>query len=131
MTRAPMKHLRTVMIGLLILLIPGGAFAQPQTQEQVQERLVDLARKATQEANSATGKFNAGDTAGGCSDLRAAAADTAGSLDLVQPLSGLIGQDTALLEGTRNRMLQDVLSMSAALTSQKQDMDAQIAARCD
>jgi len=119
------------MIGLLILLIPGGAFAQPQTQEQIQERLVDLARKATQEANSATGKFNVGDTAGGCSDLRAAAADTAGSLDLVQPLSGLIGQDTALLEGTRNRMLQDVLNMSAALTSQKQDMDAQIAARCD
>ena len=104
--------------------------AWAQTQEQVQEHLVDMVNKAEQEASSASGKFKANDTAGGCADLRAAAADTAASLDLARQLSGLISQDTALNEDTRGRMLQDVLSLSATLVSQKQGMDTQITARC-
>jgi hypothetical protein len=121
------KRLAPVFICLCFI----AANARAQTQEQVQEHLVDSVNKAEQHANSATEKFKANDTAGGCTDLRAATADTAASLDLARQLSGLISQDTALNEETRGRMLQDVLSLSATLVSQKQGMDTQITARCN
>jgi hypothetical protein len=114
---------------ICLCLIATGARAQ--TQEQIQEHLVDSVKTAEQEANSAGAKFKANDTAGGCTDLRAAAADTTGSLELARQLSGLISQDTALNEETRGRMLQDVLSLSATLVSQKQAMDTQITAHCN
>ena len=120
---------RLAPVFLCLSLIATGARAQ--TQEQVQEQLVDSVKTAEQHANNATEKFKANDTAGGCADLRAASADTAGSLELARQLSGLISQDTALNEETRGRMLQDVLSMSATLVSQKQGMDTQITARCN
>ncbi|HTM80749.1 hypothetical protein [Asticcacaulis sp.] len=114
---------------ICLCLIATGAWAQ--TQEQVQERLVDSVKTAEQEANSAAAKFKANDAAGGCTDLRATAADTAASLELARQLSGLISENTALNEETRGRMLQDVLSLSATLVSQKQGMDTQITARCN
>ena len=114
---------------ICLCLVATGARAQ--TQEQVQERLVDSVKTAEQHADSATEKFKVNDAAGGCTDLRAAATDTAGSLELARQLSGLMSQDTALNEETRGRMLQDVLSLSATLVSQKQGMDTQITARCN
>lgn len=120
------KRLAPVFICLCFI----AASAWAQTQEQVQEYLVDSVNTAEQAANSATEKFKANDTAGGCADLRAAATDTANSLELARQLSGLISENTALNEETRGRMLQDVLSLSATLVSQKQGMDTQITARC-
>ena len=125
----PISPKRLAPVFICFCLIANGAWAQ--TQEQVQEQLVDSVKAAEQHASSATEKFKANDTAGGCTDLRDAAADTAGSLELARQLSGLISQDTALNEETRGRMLQDILGMSATLVSQKQGMDTQITARCN
>lgn len=119
------------LVPAFICLCLFGTGARAQTQEQIQEQLVDSVKTAEQHAGSATEKFKVNDAAGGCADLRAAATDTAGSLELARQLSGLMSQDTALNEEARGRMLQDVLSLSATLVSQKQGMDTQIIARCN
>jgi hypothetical protein len=126
MIRASLK--RRLAIMALSALCAAPAYAQ--TQEQVQERLVDTIRKAGQETSRAAEKFRANDAGGGCAELRAAVADTAAGLELARQLSGLINQDTALNENTRDRMLQDVLALSATLASQKQGLAAQIATGC-
>ncbi len=121
------KRLPSILICLC--LVAGRASAQ--SQEQAQERLVDTVNRAEQMTSRAGEKFQAGDTAGGCVDLRAATTDSQTSLDLVRQLAGQIGQDTTLHDDTRDQMLQDLQNMSARLTSQKQTLDARISARCN
>jgi len=114
---------------ICLCLVAGGAWAQ--TQEQVQEQLVDTVKRAEQVTARAGEKFKAGDTTGGCSDLHAASADSHASLDMIRQLSGQIRQDDTLHDDTRNQMLQDLQGMGARLTSQKQNLDAQVVAHCN
>ena len=102
-----------------------------QTQEQVQENLVDMVNKAKREASSATEKFTLSNTSGGCADLRAAATDTAASLALARQVYRLISQNSAISDETRGQMLQDVQTLSLSLIPQKQSLDTQLANRCN
>ncbi|MFT4076769.1 MAG: hypothetical protein QM647_14690 [Asticcacaulis sp.] len=104
--------------------------AQAQTQEQLQDQLVDSVNLAEQQADDAAERFRANDIAGGCTDLRAASSGLDNSVALAQQLQAQLGHDRGLSDTVRDRMLHDLQDMSSSFASQKQDMDVQIDAHC-
>jgi len=124
----PVQFERLLPALLGLYLVATGVHAK--TQEELQDQLVDSVRKANQEADEAAERFKANDVTGGCIDLRAATMDTADGLDLTSQLSAMIRQEAMQTARTRDRMLHDLSGMSATLTAQKQDMDAQFGSHC-
>jgi len=121
--------MRRFAFATLALFCASPTFAQT-AQEALQEQLVDSVNRTEQEITRAVDAFNAGDTAGGCNNLRAAAGDTTASIAMAQQIAGLIRLDTSLSEETRGQMLSEITDMHGAFVAQKQRMDAQIASRC-
>lgn len=122
--------MRRIVFAVLTLFCASPAFAQAP-QEALQEELVDSVNRTAQEITRAVDAFNAGDTAGGCNNLRAAAGDTAASIAMAEQIAGLIRLDTSLSEETRGQMLGEITDMHGAFIAQKQRMDSQIASRCN
>lgn len=111
-------------VWLMAGLIATGARAQ--TEEALQDRLVDTVNRATQQADAAAEHFRTNDIAGGCLTLRAASAGMDRGLSLARQLP----QDSALNDRLRDRLWHDLQDMVSSLTVQKQDMDSEIGSRC-
>ena len=102
-----------------------------QTQEQLQEQLVDSMNRTGQEIDRAKDKLKANDTTGACAELRAASVDNARTIDLAEQLAAILKTDTSLSDLTRARMRLDLVDILTNFTLQKRGLEAQISAKCN